>query len=362
MIKNQKLTAAIEEAMRLRGWLLEKCCPDIEAVATRLAESFRNGGKILLFGNGGSAADAQHIAAEFTGRFVRERRAWPAVALTTDTSALTAIGNDYGFEHIFVRQLDAFAAPGDVAIGISTSGKSPNVLAAIKRARALGLFTVGLTGTKHPDLAQAADVCFSVPSAITARIQECHIMICHLLCELVEDTLADAATVAPAPPAGESKIFAMAELQKRRLEWRGQQKVVAWTNGCFDILHTGHIQSLQAARRLADVLIVGLNSDASVRRLKGSTRPIFPQQERATLLAALGCVDAVVIFDEDTPEAALRLLQPDIHCKGADYAPPSGKPIPEAELVKSYGGRVAFLPLVAGLSTRKTIERIHSGR
>jgi rfaE bifunctional protein nucleotidyltransferase chain/domain len=154
----------------------------------------------------------------------------------------------------------------------------------------------------------------------------------------------------------------MAQLQQRRAEWRAQQKVVAWTNGCFDILHAGHIQSLQEARRLGDTLIVGLNSDASVRRLKGSTRPIFPQRERAMMLAALSCVDAVVIFDEDTPEAALRQLQPDIHCKGADYAPPSGKPVPEAEVVKSYGGKLAFLPLVEGLSSSKTIERITSAR
>jgi phosphoheptose isomerase len=360
MITNPKLTAAIEEAIKLRGWLLEKAGPDIEAVALRMSESFRNGGKTLLFGNGGSAADAQHISAEFTGRFVKERRSLPAIALTTDTSALTAIGNDYGYDRVFVRQLDGLAVAGDVAIGITTSGKSPNVLAAIKRARALGLFTVGLTGVKHPDLAQAADICFSVPSPITARIQECHIMICHLICELVEENLFTGKEPAPVR-AGEGKIFSVAGLQRRRAEWREQQKIVAWTNGCFDVLHAGHVHSLQDARRLADVLIVGLNSDASVRRLKGSTRPVFPQQERAVMLSALGCVDAVVIFDEDTPEAALRALQPDIHCKGADYAPPSGKPIPEAELVKSYGGRLAFLPLVAGLSTSNTIERIISG-
>ena len=150
-MRNQKLTMAIEEAIELQRWLLEKCGPEIEAIAMRVADSFRNGGKVLLFGNGGSAADAQHIAAEFSGRFMRERRALPGIALTTDTSALTAIGNDYGFERVFSRQLDALAALGDVAIGISTSGKSANVLAAIKRARALGIFTVGLSGSKEPD-------------------------------------------------------------------------------------------------------------------------------------------------------------------------------------------------------------------
>jgi len=361
-MQNQSLKAAIEESMELRSWLLQKCCPQIEAIAERVIDSIRNGGKVLLFGNGGSAADAQHIAAEFSGRYVRERRALPGIALTTDSSALTAISNDYGYERVFSRQLDALAAPGDVAIGISTSGKSANVLAAIKRARALGLFTVGLSGSKEPDLALAADICISVPSRTTARIQECHIMIGHLLCELVEEKLFAGSGPATAAHPGSEKIFSMAKLHARRAEWRNQQKAVVWTNGCFDILHAGHIQSLHAARRLGDVLIVGLNADASVRRLKGSTRPIFPQGERAIMLAALACVDAVLIFEEDTPEASLRQLEPDIHCKGADYAPPSGKPIPEAELVRGYGGKVAFLPLVAGLSTSNTIERINSGR
>ena len=358
----QKVSASVEESIQLRRWLLEKCCPDIEAIVLRICESLRRGGKLLLFGNGGSAGDAQHIAAEFTGRFIRERRALPAMALTTDTSALTAIGNDYGFDQIFVRQLDALVSAGDVALGISTSGKSPNVLNAIKRARGLGIFTVGMSGSKNDDLARHADVCICVPSLNTARIQECHIMIGHLICELVEEGFGAAEQV-PAPNgSGRDKILLLSELALRRTEWRHQQKVVVWTNGCFDILHCGHIQSLQDARRLGDVLVVGLNSDASVRRLKGSTRPIFPQQERATMLAALSSVDAVLIFDEDTPEASLRHLQPDIHCKGADYAPPSGKPVPEAVIVQAYGGRLAFLPLVAGLSTSKTIDRITSGR
>jgi rfaE bifunctional protein nucleotidyltransferase chain/domain len=132
-----------------------------------------------------------------------------------------------------------------------------------------------------------------------------------------------------------------------------------WTNGCFDLLHVGHVRSLQAARRLGDVLIVGVNSDASVRQLKGTGRPILPAEERAELLSALACVDYVVIFDELTPEAALARLQPDVHCKGADYALPHGKPIPEAALVESYGGRVEFLPLVPGTSTSDLIQRIH---
>lgn len=143
-----------------------------------------------------------------------------------------------------------------------------------------------------------------------------------------------------------------------RHAWRDQGKRVVWSNGCFDVLHVGHVRSLEAARSFGDILIVGLNSDRSVRQLKGSGRPILPENERAELLVSLKCVDAVLIFDETTPEVALTCLQPDIHCKGADYAPPAGKPIPEKALVESYGGRVEFLPLFEGLSTSNIVERM----
>jgi rfaE bifunctional protein nucleotidyltransferase chain/domain len=145
------------------------------------------------------------------------------------------------------------------------------------------------------------------------------------------------------------------------LEWRErmrrERKIVVWTNGCFDLLHVGHVRSLQAARALGDALVVGVNDDGSVRRLKGPSRPIVPEAERAEMLAALACVDAVVLFGEDTPAAALARLRPDIHCKGADYTPPEGKPVPEAAVVAAYGGRVEFLPLVAGRSTSELARR-----
>lgn len=150
----------------------------------------------------------------------------------------------------------------------------------------------------------------------------------------------------------------IAALLKKRQVWRDKGKCVVWTNGCFDLLHAGHVSSLTAARALGEILIVGLNSDASVRELKGPTRPILPATERAGLLVALRCVDSVLIFPETTPENALRLLKPDIHCKGSDYAPPNGKPIPEKNLVESYGGRVEFLPLLEGVSTTDIVHRI----
>ena len=146
------------------------------------------------------------------------------------------------------------------------------------------------------------------------------------------------------------------------LAWRDEQRragrTVAWTNGCFDLLHAGHARTLQAAAHLADSLIVGINSDDSVRCLKGSIRPLVPVAERAALVAALGCVDKALVFNGLTPEAVLAALKPDIHCKGADYAPPRGKPIPELPLVESWGGRVEFLPLEPGLSTTALAQRL----
>src|SRR5476651_1278743 len=145
-----------------------------------------NGNKVLLFGNGGSAGDAQHIAAEFTGRFVKERRSLPAIALTTDTSALTAIANDYGYDCVFERQVEGLANPGDVLIGISTSGNSPNVVKALKSGKNLGCKTIGLSGRDGGVMTEVCDFNIVVPSNITARIQEMHIVIGHIICEMLD--------------------------------------------------------------------------------------------------------------------------------------------------------------------------------
>jgi D-sedoheptulose 7-phosphate isomerase len=165
--------------------------PRIEAVARRMAEVLRRGGKLLFFGNGGSAADAQHLAAEFVNRFLRDRGALAAIALTTDTSALTSIGNDLGFDQVFSRQVEALGRPEDLVVSISTSGNSPNVLRAVEAARRLGCFTVGFTGGSGGGLAKAVDEAFVVPSAETPRIQETHITLGHALCALVDDLLAE---------------------------------------------------------------------------------------------------------------------------------------------------------------------------
>ncbi len=162
---------------------------EIERAAVMLAETLRRGDKILICGNGGSAADAQHIAAELTGRFAMEREALPAIALTTDTSALTAIANDYGFDRVFERQIEALAKRGDVLIGISTSGRSQNIIRALERARHKGCATLGLSGRDGGVMDELCDLNLTVPLESTARIQEMHIFIGHIICELVEKEL-----------------------------------------------------------------------------------------------------------------------------------------------------------------------------
>lgn len=162
----------------------------IEECGALLVDIVQAGGKLLVCGNGGSAADAQHIAAEFVGRYETERRALPAIALTTDTSALTALANDYSFERIFARQVEALGNSGDCLLAISTSGNSPNVIAAAMEARSRGMKVIGLTGKNGKKLASLCDKCILVPSERTARIQECHITIAHIWCEMVDKSIA----------------------------------------------------------------------------------------------------------------------------------------------------------------------------
>jgi phosphoheptose isomerase len=340
---------------------------DVDAIA-RAAELLRDavldGRKVLLCGNGGSAADAQHIAAELVGRFVLERRPLAAIALTTDTSALTAIANDYGYEHVFSRQVEALGAAGDVLVAITTSGTSKNVVAAVEVARRIGMKVIGLTGARGDAFAAGCDAGVAVPSAITARIQECHITIGHLLCEALDEAFAPPRAHDPELrlrlPAGRAvaKLMALEELAAWREVQRGRKKTVVWTNGVFDVLHVGHLQSLRGAKAFGDVLIVGVNGDASVRALKGPERPIYACPERVEMLAALELVDAIAVFDDMTPERMLAAIKPDVHAKGADYAPPHGKPIPEAAVVHAYGGRVEFIKLVPGRSSTETLARL----
>ena len=182
-----RLVAA--ESVALKQRFFEANAGLLVAAGRRMAESLRGGGRVLAFGNGGSAADAQHLAGELVGRFRRDRAALSAIALTTDSSVVTAIGNDMGYDSVFRRQVEAHGRPGDVAIGITTSGRSPNVVQALQAARERGLVTMGLTGGGGGRLAGAVDYLIDVPHAETARIQEVHVMVVHVLCQIVEEEM-----------------------------------------------------------------------------------------------------------------------------------------------------------------------------
>jgi D-sedoheptulose 7-phosphate isomerase len=183
-IKNE-IASHLNTVDKFKGELVS----EIQNVAEILVNTIGDGNKILLFGNGGSAADAQHIAAELSGRYKKERRGLPALALTTDTSALTAIGNDYGFDFIFSRQVEAVANTGDAIIGISTSGNSENVLQGLTKGKELNCKIIGLSGNDGGKLNQVCDINLVVPSDNTARIQEMHILIGHILCQIIEDSI-----------------------------------------------------------------------------------------------------------------------------------------------------------------------------
>jgi len=185
----QLIDEFVTESLRTKTLFFEEHKDRIAEVAENIALGFRNGNKVLFFGNGGSAADAQHLAAEFVGRFGPDRCPLAAISLATDTSILTALGNDYGYENVFSRQIEALGHPGDTAVAISTSGNSPNVVAAAALARSRGLYTIGFTGDSGGELKNHVEVVFRVPSRRTPRIQETHLLLGHILCELVDREL-----------------------------------------------------------------------------------------------------------------------------------------------------------------------------
>jgi D-sedoheptulose 7-phosphate isomerase len=186
-------TSAVKTMLRDAARLHERAAGEsVEAVvaaADVMLEAFGRGGRVLIFGNGGSAADAQHFACELVGRFLRERRALPAMALTADTTQVTAIANDYGFDRVFVRQIEAYGRPGDVAVGISTSGASANVLAGLRYAKSRGLKTVAFTGGSGGPIGAEVDVHVNVPHDLTPRVQEVHRTLIHAVCDLIEQQI-----------------------------------------------------------------------------------------------------------------------------------------------------------------------------
>lgn len=184
-----KIKDILLESIHVKEELLHTGIGQIKEIADLIIDSLKEGGKVILFGNGGSASDSQHIAAEFVGRFKKDRTALAAIALTTNTSVLTSLANDYGYDIVFAKQIEALGQKNDIIIGISTSGKAKNVICGIKQAKKMGLKTVALTGGDGGELAKLADISLVVPSSVTARIQEAHITIGHIICQLIEEAL-----------------------------------------------------------------------------------------------------------------------------------------------------------------------------
>jgi len=185
----KKVEDALAQSAFVKLLLLQRQSAVIEKIGTTLARTLKAGRSVYIFGNGGSAADSQHIAAELEARFLKERRALPCHALTTNTSTLTAVGNDYGYQYTFSRQIEAYCRKGDAVLAISTSGNSANVLEAVRRARKIGATTIGFTNEKGGKLKGLVDHCLCVPSTDTQRVQECHMAVGHIVCDIIETTL-----------------------------------------------------------------------------------------------------------------------------------------------------------------------------
>jgi len=354
---SRSLTSQIESiiknsASNLLSLLTGRNLITIERIAEELINALRAGHKILFCGNGGSAADSQHLAAEFVGRFQKERIGLAAISLTTDTSVLTSIGNDYGFDAVFSRQLEALAGKGDIVVILSTSGKSANVVQAAKKAKELGVKVVALTGRTAGPLGKAADVSLIAPGETTARIQEVHILLGHILAETVENALYEPKR------GGLKKIKTLKDLLPivRRLKKTGKR--IVFTNGCFDLLHSGHLKLLREAKSQGDILIVGLNSDASVKKIKGPGRPLISEKERVEMLADLQPVDYIVTFEEEAPDNLISRILPHVLVKGADY---DKNQVRGRSIVEKSGGKVVLVPLLPNCSTSGLLSKIRDG-
>jgi rfaE bifunctional protein nucleotidyltransferase chain/domain len=331
--------------------------------------ALRAGGTLFTFGNGGSAADAEHLAAELVGRYDHDRRPLAALALTTNTAALTAIANDYGFERVFARQVHALAGPDDIVLGISTSGRSPNVVAGLAAAHDVGASRLALLGASgaSTDAGDVADSVLTVAPEHTPGVQEAHRLAWHLLCVGIDAVLDSASGPVPTGPelagtdtrsadgSDPGRVIGLDDALSRVAGWRTAGHRIATTNGCFDVLHDGHIAALDEARRQADHLIVLCNTDASVARLKGPTRPVVPFARRAAVLAGLRSVDLVIALDDDLPTDLLARLRPDVHAKGGEYRI---EDLPEAAAVQAAGGRIHRSAMVAGRSTTDFLDRV----
>lgn len=340
---SRKIQSRYRELLAISAFQIQQ----IEDLAREIASAIQNGKRIYAFGNGGSAAEAQHFTTELIGRFIGNRRSLPAISLSADSSALTCIANDFGYDKVFSRQVEGLVQNGDVVVGFTTSGKSTNVLEGLATAKNLGGLSVLITGNHQRDISTLADIVLQIGGEITAIIQEIHLMAIHILCDLIEENLG--------LKSGETKISIEKIIYEKQFkaELMSDSNSRVWVNGCFDVLHEGHLLLLNVASRAGTELIVGLNSDASVRRLKGQGRPVISELKRARTIAQLPFVDSVIIFDGDNPLEILKLVRPNVVVKGGSY---SEVFFVEKEFLSEINCEVIFTDQIPDLSTTNIIK------
>jgi len=323
----------------------------IETLAKGISDALKSGKTLYAFGNGGSAAEAQHFTTELIGRFKENRKSLPAISLCSDISAMTCIANDFGYDAIFSRQVEGLVKEGDFVFGFTTSGKSKNVIAGLDAARKMGGVAILITGQAPLAVNDLADIAIQIGGSETAIIQESHLMLIHILSELIEINLE-----LKHPPVQNQNPRIIYDYDFKR-QLLPNQKSIVWVNGCFDILHEGHLLLLSTASRAGSFLVVGINSDSSVRKLKGDSRPVIPEMSRARTLAQLPFVDLVVIFSEEDPREILKVVRPNVVLKGDNYRTENFK---EKDFLLEINCEILFTPHIEGVSSSALIRNIQA--
>ena len=323
----------------------------IETLAKGISDALKSGKILYAFGNGGSAAEAQHFTTELIGRFKENRKSLPAISLCSDISAMTCIANDFGYDAIFSRQVEGLVKEGDFVFGFTTSGKSKNVIAGLDAARKMGGVAILITGQAPLAVNDLADIAIQIGGSETAIIQESHLMLIHILSELIEINLE-----LKHPPVQNQNPRIIYDYDFKR-QLLPNQKSIVWVNGCFDILHEGHLLLLSTASRAGSFLVVGINSDSSVRKLKGDSRPVIPEMSRARTLAQLPFVDLVVIFSEEDPREILKVVRPNVVLKGDNYRTENFK---EKDFLLEINCEILFTPHIEGVSSSALIRNIQA--
>jgi D-sedoheptulose 7-phosphate isomerase len=339
----------IEERYRQLLATSEAQIEQIESLASEISNAFKSGKTLYAFGNGGSAAEAQHFTTELIGRFKGNRKSLPAISLCSDSSAMTCIANDFGFDSVFSRQVDGLVEKGDVVFGFTTSGNSKNVLAGLDAARKRGAKTFLITGQNPNITNDFADIVFRIGGNKTAIIQESHLMLIHLLSELIEINME------LDQQALENQIPQIVYDYDFKSEFLQNRDSVVWVNGCFDVLHEGHLMLLNTASRAGTFLVVGVNSDSSVKKLKGDSRPVIPEMSRARTLAQLPFVDLVVIFSKEDPLEILSMVRPNVVIKGDNYKIENFK---EKSFLLEINCDIRFTHHIEGVSSSTFIRNV----